>query len=254
MNSDRNTSSFLDRMLEGGRSSRATSLLDIEVLRGPLSLILSLVVVLTAVNLPWNVEEKGISWRITNRVDQITFVPQPEEIIEEEDIGEGIITVFDEAPPEEEEKTEEEEAESEDATLIEDEPEPIPDLAKIERIDTSPILEFVDQSPSVIGGLSALYLNIDYPLEARDEGIEGLTILMFIVEKDGSTSDIEVLKPLHPACDSAAVAAVGQTRFKPGIQDGKEVRVKMRLPIRFRLVKRSERYNNSPADSSNRGA
>jgi len=239
MKSDHNISSIVSRILE------------VESLRASVSLILSLAVVLVMVKIPWKSNNDGISWQVINRVDQISFVQQPEEIIEQEDVVEGgIITVFEEAPPEEEEEEEiDEEEGTKDASLTEDEPEPIPDLTKLERIDSSPVLEFVDQSPSIIGGLSSLYLNIDYPLEARDKGIQGLTVLMFIVEKDGSTSDIEVIKPLHPACDSAAVAAVSQTLFKPGVQDGKEVRVKMRLPIRFKLVKRSERYNNSAADS-----
>ena len=218
-----------------------------EPLRSSLSVILSLAVVLVAVNVPWYGSEAGVSWQVINRVERISFVPQPEEIIEEREMGGGIVTIFEEAPPEEKEELEEV-TEAKDAALIEDEPEPIPDLAKIDRIETSPVLEFADQSPSIIGGLSSLYLNIDYPLEARDKGIQGLIVLMFTVEKDGSTSDIEVLKPLHPACDSAAVAAVSRTLFKPGVQDGKEVRVKMRLPIRFKLVKRNERYN-TPKDT-----
>ena len=237
MKSDHNISSIFSRILE------------VESLRASLCLILSLAVVLTLVKIPWKADDDGISWQIINRVDQISFVPQPEEIIEQEDVEGGIITVFEEGPPEEEEEEIEEVQGTKDASLTEDEPEPIPDLTKIERIDSSPVLEFVDQSPSIVGGLSSLYLNIDYPLKARDQGIQGLTVLMFIVEKDGSTSDIEVIKSLHPACDSAAVAAVSQTLFKPGVQDGKEVRVKMRLPIRFKLVKRSERYNNSASDT-----
>lgn len=228
-------------------SSIFSRILDIEPLRSSLSLIFSLSVVLVAVNVPWYGGEDGVSWQVINRVERISFVPQPEEIIEEQEMGAGIVTKFDKVPPEEKEEKEEL-TEAKDAALTEDEPEPIPELSKIERIETSPVLEFVDQSPSIIGGLSSLYLNIDYPLEARDNGVQGLIVLMFIVEKDGSTSDIEVVKPLHPACDSAAVAAVSRTLFKPGVQDGKEVRVKMRLPIRFRLVKRNERYN-TPKDT-----
>ena len=250
MSSDRNISPWLRRIVGDTSPRRQRSLLDVDVFRVPLSLILSLVVVLVAVKVPWESGQTGINWQIQNRVDRIALVPQQEEIVEQNEMEGGIIAVFDTAPPEVEEKVEDEEVG--DATLDENEAEePIPELPKIERIDSSPILEFVDQSPSIVGGLSALYLNIDYPLAARDNGIQGLTVLMFVVEKDGSTSNIEVIKSLHPACDSAAVAAVSETRFKPGVQNGQEVRVKMRLPIRFRLVKRSERYVNS-ADSLNR--
>ena len=235
MKSDHNISSIFARILE------------VESLRSSLSLILSIAVVLVVVKIPWQSNSAGANWQVVNRVDRINFVPQPEEIVEPEEIKGGIVSAFEEAPPEEEENIEEV-AEGKNEVSSEDKPEPIPDLAKLERLDTSPVLEFVDQSPTIIGGLSSLYLNIDYPLAARDKGIQGLTVLMFIVEKDGSTSGIEVIKSLHPACDSAAVAAVSRTMFKPGVQDGKEVRVKMRLPIRFKLVKRNQRYN-SPGDS-----
>ena len=228
-------------------SSIFNRILDIEPLRLSVSLILALSVVLVVVKLPWRPGDTGINWHVINRFEQISLVAQPEEIVEKEEIKGGVVTKFDQASPEEEEAAEDVD-EVKGAALTEDEPAPIPDLAKLERIESSPVLEFVDQSPTIIGGLSSLYLNIDYPLEARDQGIQGLTVLMFIVEKDGSTSDVEVIKSLHPACDSAAVAAVSRTLFKPGVQDGKEVRVKMRLPIRFKLVKRNERYN-TPGDT-----
>ena len=86
MKSDHNISSIFSRIL------------DVESLRSSLSLILSLTVVLVAVRVPWQGDQAGISWQVTNRVEQISFVPQPEEIVEQNDIEGGIVTKFDEAP------------------------------------------------------------------------------------------------------------------------------------------------------------
>ena len=242
MNSDDNILGRSDRLASRKRYTGGLSFLDNESLRITISVLLSMVVVIAAIKIPWQERSAGVSWRSIGDGEVINFVPPPEEIIEPDDIEGGVITLFDEAPPEEEEKTEieEEPEELQGEDLEEEESEDL--LSRMDRIELSPVLEFVDQSPSIIGGLSSLYLNIDYPIEARDKGIQGLTVLMFIVEKDGSTSNIEVMKSLHPACDSAAVIAVRQTRFNPGVQDGEEVRVKMRLPIRFKLVNRNERY------------
>ena len=226
----------------GGKNFHAIiALIDSEKGRSSMGLILSLVVIIAAVKLPWYSSEQAQGWRITTQRDQIEIMSEPEEIIEKQDIEGGIVTVFDNGIPEEEEAAQQGEEEVPVEEPGEDE-DALPEAQKIERIDVNPILEFVDQSPTIVGGLSSLYLNIDYPKEARDEGIQGLTVLMFVVEKDGSTSNIEVMKSLHPACDSAAIAAVQETRFKPGVQDGSTVRVKMRLPVRFKLVERNERY------------
>lgn len=92
------------------------------------------------------------------------------------------------------------------------------------------------QVPQIVGGHGSLYLRIDYPEEARREGIEGRVVLEFVIDPEGFTRDIHVMKSLHPLCDSSAVAALQQTRFVPGRRDGEKVPVRMRLPIRFRLL------------------
>ncbi len=99
-----------------------------------------------------------------------------------------------------------------------------------------PVLEFADVMPDIAGGIGAYYIHIDYPEEARRKGIQGRLVLHFVVEPDGSTSDIEILQPLHPLCDSAAVRALRRTSFVPGQQAGRPVRVRMRLPVRFELL------------------
>ena len=99
-----------------------------------------------------------------------------------------------------------------------------------------PVLEFAELMPEVRGGLRAYYIHIEYPEQARMRGLEGLLTLTFTVNTDGSTSDIQVTRALHPLLDSAAVRALRNTAFIPGQHGGTARRVRMRLPVRFQLV------------------
>lgn len=108
---------------------------------------------------------------------------------------------------------------------------PTPKLEKL-----APILEFAEEAPEIVGGLGDLYLHIRYPQAAIDRGIQGQLVLRFVVEPDGRASEIVVEKSLHPLCDSAAVRALREVAFMPGRQNGEAARVRMRLPVRFRLV------------------
>lgn len=98
----------------------------------------------------------------------------------------------------------------------------------------------VEESPVFSGGESAMMKflvdNINYPLEAQEKGIEGRVIVQFIVEKDGSLSDVNVLRGADPLLDAEAVRVVNSMpNWKPGKQRGKEVRVRFTLPIFFKL-------------------
>jgi len=106
----------------------------------------------------------------------------------------------------------------------------------ISRLKGREVMEFAAQMPELIGGLSTYYLNIDYPDEARVAAIQGRLVLEFVVETDGRVSNITVLQPLHPSCDSAAVRALRISRFAPGVHNGVTIPVKMRLPVRFELL------------------
>lgn len=98
------------------------------------------------------------------------------------------------------------------------------------------ILNFAQYRPRIMGGLGNYYLNIDYPEEAREAGIQGRLLLSFVVETTGRATEIRVEESLHPLCDSAAVAALERSRFIAGMQDGRKVPVRMRLPVLFQLV------------------
>ena len=93
-----------------------------------------------------------------------------------------------------------------------------------------------NERPRIVGGRGSFYLSIEYPPEARRQGIQGRLVLDFVVDTEGYTQDIRVIKSLHPLCDSSAVAALERTRFVPGQRNGQKIPVRMRLPVRFQLV------------------
>ncbi len=74
-----------------------------------------------------------------------------------------------------------------------------------------------------------------YPEMARKAGIEGMVILLVLIDKEGKVRDVQVRKGIGAGLDEAAVAAVRQTPFTPAIQNSRPVAVWMSVPIRFRL-------------------
>ena len=103
------------------------------------------------------------------------------------------------------------------------------------------IFTIVEEQPSPRGGLKAFYdyvsSNIQYPAKARRMGLEGRVFVEFVVEKDGSLTDIKVAKGIGGGLDEEAVRVIsGAPKWNPGKQRGREVRVRMVMPIMFRLV------------------
>ena len=102
------------------------------------------------------------------------------------------------------------------------------------------VFDVVEQMPSYPGGQSALfeYLNksIKYPVVAEENGIQGRVIVSFIVERDGSITDVKVVKSVDSSLDKEAKRVVqSMPRWIPGKQNGSAVRVKYTLPVTFRL-------------------
>ena len=102
------------------------------------------------------------------------------------------------------------------------------------------VFDVVEQMPSFPGGMAALmaYLqkNIKYPPVAEENGIQGRVVCTFVVERDGSVTDVRVAKSVDPSLDKEAVRVVGaMPRWIPGKQNGQSVRVKYTLPVTFRL-------------------
>jgi len=99
-----------------------------------------------------------------------------------------------------------------------------------------------DTRPAPIGGaqgwISYLQKNLVYPEAARREKISGRVELSFIVEKDGSISDIAVEQPAGHGFDEEAVRVLKQSPlWQPGIKDGQPIRIRYKLPINFQMMK-----------------
>ena len=102
------------------------------------------------------------------------------------------------------------------------------------------VFDVVEQMPQFPGGDAALfeYLSnhIKYPTIAEENGVQGRVIVTFVVERDGSITDVKVVKSVDPSLDREASRVVkGMPRWIPGKQNGSAVRVKYTVPVTFRL-------------------
>lgn len=93
------------------------------------------------------------------------------------------------------------------------------------------------ETPEPIGGYSALKANLEYPAMARRVGREGTVVVLAFIDESGVVRKAEVANGIGLGCDEAAVAAVLKTRFHPATQRGKAVKVRVSVPIRFRLAR-----------------
>ena len=102
------------------------------------------------------------------------------------------------------------------------------------------VYETVDVAPEFPGGVNGLMQflseNIRYPVEAQEKGVQGRVICRFVVKKDGSTSNVEVLRGVDPSLDAEAIRVIeSMPAWKPGTQKGEAVNVHFTIPIQFSL-------------------
>jgi len=102
------------------------------------------------------------------------------------------------------------------------------------------VFDVVEQMPEYPGGMQALFEflkeNIKYPEDAQKQKVEGRVLAKFVVETDGSISNIEVVKHAFPSLDAEAVRVIqAMPKWSPGKQKGQAVRVKYVVPINFNL-------------------
>ncbi|MCR4602079.1 MAG: TonB family protein [Prevotella sp.] len=114
------------------------------------------------------------------------------------------------------------------------------DEQTVQRQEETKVFEVVEQMPQFPGGDAALvqYLSshIKYPVVAEENGIQGRVICTFVVERNGSITNVRVVKSVDPSLDKEAVRVLkGMPNWVPGKQDGSAVRVKYTVPVTFRL-------------------
>ncbi len=128
-------------------------------------------------------------------------------------------------------------AEVEQNEIIE---EYVPVEVEEEEVVETEVFTIVEEMPSYPGGDGKMYeylgKNIKYPQIARESGIQGRVFVNFVVEPDGSVSNVKVLRGIGGGCDEEAMRVVKtMPKWKPGKQRGKAVRVSYTLPVVFKL-------------------
>jgi periplasmic protein TonB len=114
-------------------------------------------------------------------------------------------------------------------------PPPPPPPREEPRAAEPEIFVIVEEMPELVGGLASIQSQIRYPEVARRAGVEGRVFVQFVVDEEGRVVDPVVTRGLGAGLDEEAIRAVSNARFTPGKQRGQPVRVRMSLPITFRL-------------------
>ena len=116
----------------------------------------------------------------------------------------------------------------------------VPVEVEEEEVVEAEVFTIVEEMPAYPGGDAKLYeylgKNIKYPQIARESGIQGRVFVNFVVEPDGSVSNVKVMRGIGGGCDEEAVRVIKtMPKWKPGKQRGKAVRVTYTIPVVFKL-------------------
>ncbi len=116
----------------------------------------------------------------------------------------------------------------------------VPPVREEEEVVEQEIFTVVESMPEFPGGAEQMMIfiakNIKYPPMARESGIQGRVFVNFVVEPNGSVSNVKVLRGIGGGCDEEAIRVVeSMPKWTPGRQRGKAVRVSFNLPVRFTL-------------------
>lgn len=103
------------------------------------------------------------------------------------------------------------------------------------------VFDVVEKMPEFPGGSAGLMKwlsdNVKYPAKAEEGGIQGRVVCTFVIERDGSVTDVRVARSIDPLLDNEAVRVLSKMpKWNPGTQGGKPVRVKYTVPVTFRLA------------------
>ncbi|MBE2280526.1 MAG: energy transducer TonB [Ignavibacteriaceae bacterium] len=125
-----------------------------------------------------------------------------------------------------------------DETEVINEPPPPPkeETTTKKVVEEEPVyFVAVEDMPEPIGGIGAIQSKIVYPEIAKRAGVEGRVYVLAFVDEQGDVTKAQVIKGIGAGCDEAALEAVKKTKFKPGKQRGKPVKVQVSIPVMFRL-------------------
>jgi len=106
---------------------------------------------------------------------------------------------------------------------------------KVDEVQEDSVYFVADQMPEPIGGIKEIQERIKYPTEAKIKRIEGKVYILVVVDDRGDVETAQVLAGIEGGCDEAALKAVKETKFVPGKNKGKYVKVQVAIPIIFKL-------------------
>jgi protein TonB len=111
----------------------------------------------------------------------------------------------------------------------------------VEEVDDEPLIiaEFMPtfQGKDLRSFRNYVSANLKFPERAVETGINGTVYIEFVVDKDGSVSDVRILRSVHPDLDAAVIEVIKNSpKWEPGINNGRFVRVKFTMPIAFKLL------------------
>jgi protein TonB len=118
---------------------------------------------------------------------------------------------------------------------IEEEISAPPPKEVIEEAEEPTFFVAVEEMPQPIGGLQGIQAKISYPEIAKRAGVEGKVFIRAFVDETGTVVNAEVVKGIGGGCDEAALDAIMKTKFTPGKQRGKPIKVQVTVPVHFRL-------------------
>ena len=102
-------------------------------------------------------------------------------------------------------------------------------------IDDEGVYLMCEKMPGLVGGMDGLQKKIRYPLQAKSLGVQGVVYVQSIINEKGKIIKPKVVKKLGAGCDEEAIRVLNKSKFKPGYDKGKPVKVRFTLPIFFRL-------------------
>jgi len=124
--------------------------------------------------------------------------------------------------------------EQKDITQVNEQPA-LPPKEETEIGEETVYFVAVEEMPEPLGGLKSIQEKIVYPEIAKRAGVEGKVFVKAFVDETGKVTSAEIVKGIGAGCDEAAIDAVLQTKFSPGKQRGRPIKVQVTIPIVFKL-------------------
>lgn len=122
-----------------------------------------------------------------------------------------------------------------DINEVVDTPPPPPTKKEVEVEAEPEFFQAVEEMPEPVGGIGAIQEKIVYPELAKRAGVQGKVHIKAFVDENGNVTKTELIKGIGAGCDEEAMKAVKATKFKPGKQRMKPVKVQVTVPVVFRL-------------------